>query len=406
MISMNNKGQVGVIVAILIISLLVAVLVIIQTYYVPQWMKEREAEHMDVVANQFASLKYSIDLQATQKSHSPLVNSITLGSKELPYFISSRAFGSLQILSPSESNFGVFVGGEGRNLQKFYEKIQHGEVDFINSFDVFAIWINDLEAGDGYNALSPYFNITLKASGSNSIAIHLTIKNGSGDIIFDDTISNGRTGDVELINLMDKIYNFSSLIKYINFPINVTINCSQNGSFVIKGYRYGSVETINFPPLYLAKMGEIKYSSQNAYFVNQNYIYEGSGVILNQRMGSSIIHPPLITIKNGSLPYINMTWVNVIGVEGKTGVTGYGTYSIRINYLTTYHYSAIGNLSITLYSSYSEAWFKYFNITLNESGIKYSIEKGDGYIKVGFSNVKIDMDVANVRAQIGPGWVA
>jgi len=85
---MNNKGQVGIIVAILVISLLVAVLVIIQTYYVPQWMKDREAEHMDVVANQFASLKYSIDLQAMERSSSPLINSVTLGSKELPYFIS------------------------------------------------------------------------------------------------------------------------------------------------------------------------------------------------------------------------------------------------------------------------------------------------------------------------------
>ena len=73
MYNMNNKGQVGIVVAILVISLMVAVLVIIQTYYVPQWMKEREAEHMDVVANQFASLKYSMDLQAMEKSSTPLI---------------------------------------------------------------------------------------------------------------------------------------------------------------------------------------------------------------------------------------------------------------------------------------------------------------------------------------------
>ncbi|MCD6262211.1 MAG: hypothetical protein J7J52_04230, partial [Deltaproteobacteria bacterium] len=83
--NMDNKGQVGVIVAILVVSLLVAVLVIIQTVYVPQWMKDREAEHMDNVANQFADLKYSLDLQASQRSLSPLINSITLGSKELPF---------------------------------------------------------------------------------------------------------------------------------------------------------------------------------------------------------------------------------------------------------------------------------------------------------------------------------
>ena len=403
---MNNKGQVGVVVAILVISLLVAVLVIIQTYYVPQWMKEREAEHMDVVANQFASLKYSIDLQATEKSGSPLVNSITLGSKELPYFISSRAFGSLQILSSSESNFGVSVSGNGRNLESFYEKIQHGNITWINSFETFGIWINDLESGDTYNAISPYFNITLKTSESNGILLNLTIKDGNGETVFNGIISKGNAGDIKLIDLFDEIYNFTSIVSSINFPINVTINCSSNGSFVVKGYRYGEIETINFPPLSLSRMGEIKYSSKNAYFVNQNYIYEGSAVILKQRTGSNIIHPPLIIIKNGSLPYINMTWINILGVEGKMGVTGYGTYSIRINYLESHHYSAIGNLSITIYSSYSDTWERYLNTTFNESGISYSLENGDNYIKLNFENVKIDMDVAEVRAQIGPGWVA
>ncbi|RLF42083.1 MAG: hypothetical protein DRN17_08130, partial [Thermoplasmata archaeon] len=65
MMNRNENAQVGVIVAIMMVSLLVAVLVIVQVYYVPNWMKDKESNHMDTVANQFSNLKFSIDLQAT-----------------------------------------------------------------------------------------------------------------------------------------------------------------------------------------------------------------------------------------------------------------------------------------------------------------------------------------------------
>ncbi len=403
---MNNKGQVGVVVAILVVSLLVAVLVIIQTYYVPQWMKEREAEHMDVVANQFASLKYSIDLQAMEKSSSPLINSITLGSKELPYFVSSRAFGSLEILSSQESNFSISVSGNGRSLQHFYEKIGQGNVSYINSIEIFGIWISDLESGDHYEAICPFFNISLTTSGSSDISLNLVIKNGSGSVVFNNVIYVGEGGEIKWIDLLNNLYNFSSqILPYIQFPLNVTINCSNNGSFILKGYKYGDIGAINFPPLYLQRMGEIKYSSQNAYFVNQNYIYEGGAVILEQRSGGSVVHPPIMHIENGSIPYINITVVDIVGIEGKTGAAGYGTYPIRTNYSSTYHMGAMGTLALTIYSRYTDAWQRYMESVLNASGISYTITEGDGYISISFDNIEIEMDVVKIYAQVGPGWI-
>ena len=77
----NQRGQVGVVVAILMVTLIVAVIVIIQVYYVPSWMKEKESDHMDTVGNQFSNLKFSIDLQTMAQIDVPITNSITLGSK-------------------------------------------------------------------------------------------------------------------------------------------------------------------------------------------------------------------------------------------------------------------------------------------------------------------------------------
>ena len=60
-------------------------------------MEQREAEHMDKVAEQFTYLTSVIDGQAADQSRNmPVATSITLGSKELPYMLSIKAFGSLR----------------------------------------------------------------------------------------------------------------------------------------------------------------------------------------------------------------------------------------------------------------------------------------------------------------------
>jgi hypothetical protein len=55
---------------------------------------------MEVVADQFAQLKSAIDTQAAiQQTHIPISTSIVLGNKEIPFLMSVRSFGSLDILS-------------------------------------------------------------------------------------------------------------------------------------------------------------------------------------------------------------------------------------------------------------------------------------------------------------------
>ena len=96
----SNNGVVGIVVAVLLIGLMVSVVSLLQMVYVPKWMEQREAEHMDVVDAQFSQLKFAIDTQSsTGQFNIPIATSITLGSKELPYLMSIRAFGQLEILS-------------------------------------------------------------------------------------------------------------------------------------------------------------------------------------------------------------------------------------------------------------------------------------------------------------------
>lgn len=113
---------VGVVTAILLTGLVVAVISLVQTMFVPRIMEQREAEHMDKVAEQFAYLTSVIDGQAAERTNNiPIATSITLGSKELPYLLSVRAFGTLEIL-PNMWSIGIVNGSQSENnMTSFFQ---------------------------------------------------------------------------------------------------------------------------------------------------------------------------------------------------------------------------------------------------------------------------------------------
>jgi hypothetical protein len=102
----EDKGVAGVIEALLIVALVAVVISTIQLVYIPQVMNQREADHMDEVANQIAYLKSVIDTQAltgsistnAPLSHVPMSSMITLGSRELPYFVTAASFGDISVI--------------------------------------------------------------------------------------------------------------------------------------------------------------------------------------------------------------------------------------------------------------------------------------------------------------------
>jgi hypothetical protein len=88
----------GVIEALLLVALVAIIISTIQLVYIPQMMEQRESDHMDDAENQFSYLKSVIDLQSIVKEDVPISSPITLGSRELPYFVTARAFGQLDII--------------------------------------------------------------------------------------------------------------------------------------------------------------------------------------------------------------------------------------------------------------------------------------------------------------------
>jgi hypothetical protein len=277
----KDEAVAGIVVAVMIVGLVLAVISIIQTIYIPKWMETREAEHMGVVSDQFSQLKFAIDSQVALKVNVPISTSITLGSRELGFFMSNKAFGRLSLISNE--------------------------------------W--------GYRLIRTF-----------------------GDS-FEDTL------------------------------------------------------------------GILRYNSDNAYFLNQAYIYEIGGIILNQTQGAVfIIKPEFSAAYNTSNRQVNLAWtcIDLQPKDEKTSINGYGTYPIRTEYVSSTNSTITSVKSFTIVTSYPTIWFNFLNSTLSDANLQknvdYTITKSSSDVTVSFlypplTNVILDLEKITMSAQITPGWI-
>ncbi|MDG6219393.1 MAG: hypothetical protein QCI00_08125, partial [Candidatus Thermoplasmatota archaeon] len=156
----------------------------------------------------------------------------------------------------------------------------------------------------------------------------------------------------------------------------------------------------------------IIFSSQNSQFVNQQYIYEGGAMILQQDPSSVMYGKPsfIVTEYNFSL---NVTIINISGVSGSNAVSGYGMYPIYTEIVENSigEYQEFENVTnITIRTSYPKAWFSSLNSTLRLGWSNYTIELVDAGVIIRFvddSNQyifnKINIREVDVKAQIAFG---
>jgi hypothetical protein len=302
----------GVIEALLLVALVAIVISVIQLVYIPQVMEQREAEHMDQVFNQFSSLKSMMDMQTMTRSSSPIFSMITLGSRELPYLITARAYGDLRV-----------------NEQVAY---------YITTYD------------------------------PNRIK---------------DTL-NGVT------------------LVYPPFPSGVL-------------FQSGEVP-----------LTSIEYEASNSYFINQEYILEGGGIIVNQSNGLPVMraNPSISAVyeSQSNLIKIHFDLPIPIGMRAKNDTNGDGNCFIRTNYSSnvTYSYqtdkSAFQDDDIKIYTKYLNAWneslYDILGYYINNSNIAVKIVSGHpGYIEIKPSSglnakdILLELDLKNIYVQIGPGWI-
>jgi len=130
---MDEDAVVGIVVTVLLIGLAVSVTVMVNNVYVPEWTEEQEASHMDQVANQFASFKQNVDLQALIEQQTSLSSWFTLGSKELPILNSGRTFGRLALL---EDSYNITINSDVDDPEQYYLSMGSLKFEAGNSYFV------------------------------------------------------------------------------------------------------------------------------------------------------------------------------------------------------------------------------------------------------------------------------
>jgi hypothetical protein len=127
--------------------------------------------------------------------------------------------------------------------------------------------------------------------------------------------------------------------------------------------------------------------------------------------------PSITAINDTNHHIISVSLIDIKEVLGKTGATGYGTYSIRTNYSSKSGNALIARaVNITVFSDYTAAWTRYFQNMLNASSLtnftvvtnetEHSVTVTiDGPQSSDRYDVDLSLDVIGVYAQIGPGWV-
>jgi len=160
----TDEAVVGVVTAILLVGVIVAVFSLVQTMYIPKIMEQREADHMDKVAEQFTYLTSVIDGQAANPTNTmPIATSITLGSKELPYMLSMKAFGTLEILDAERSERSIIITtGSGINTYDIgvitYSSMNGYFLDQTYTYEAGAMIVSQTDEGN-MMMIRPSFSI-------------------------------------------------------------------------------------------------------------------------------------------------------------------------------------------------------------------------------------------------------
>lgn len=165
--------------------------------------------------------------------------------------------------------------------------------------------------------------------------------------------------------------------------------------------------------------GTITYSSSNAYYMNQVYVYENGALILSQQSEDVMsVQPSLSILLNKDLSF---TIFRISELGDKTSAGGYGTYPIQTRFVDSKGYNYKDVKSIKIETSYQNAWNLFLKDVLmsNSLDVDFGFEAhvtsypDQGTVVVTFTddpgnNVflpDLDVKLIDIAAQISPGWI-
>jgi hypothetical protein len=215
----TDNAVVGIFTVVLIISLIIGVMAVINTVYVPQWLKQTEFQHMNQVSNQFAQLKYAIDIQSITNVSSAISSLVTMGSVEIPFLGVHQSFDELSI--PSKSCTLSITSKTGSHSSYYTDSIKFTShnTNFIDQsfiYEAGALILDQVEQ----NVLLARPTILVTEYGKNLSITFINITEGTGS----NNFASGR-GTFPIYTQITKnnleytvIHNVTTITIQTNYP--------------------------------------------------------------------------------------------------------------------------------------------------------------------------------------------
>jgi hypothetical protein len=422
----------------MLVSLIAVVFSVISLEYVPAWTKDAEAEHMELASNQFSELAHTINSQVAFRANESISSPIQLGSKVL--FAAAPSSGSLEIVP---NKFGValnsssILGTTPVNRTRSIPPAGAAEASIASvsyfMLNVSAQLTNGRTATVHLTVNDPdgkagevFLNITLWKNQQGATVANLCVIDRNKSKIFNQIVGDGLDSLTSKgvvtnyrTNLLNPDFRFTEVLASTAAPYDMSLTLSVNG---------GSTAAANYDIIYekyaesnLERTYEcdtLSYSSDNSYFVNQDYAYDGSGVIVSQSIaggnGSMFFQQPSVSIeKTGNTARMNFLIVNII-TEGTNQASGNGVSSVKTRYVSSEATAfETHELNMTISTKYVNAWMEFFDRSFADagfaSGTDYTISQAGDSITINFKgkingterDIYFYLNYAVVSADIG-----
>lgn len=342
--------------AVLMFGLLVLTLTVIQVKFVPVWSEDREARHMQALADDLRQLKSDLDRQAGNDTATPITANLPLSTGGgFRFFQPPANLGSTAAFSPSPSGIGLvasstkpvqvlrrdgldlFATGnswdpqlEGSsdiydvtNVQHLRERIDlcqgvtsggscpDSYIGGPNANDYDA---NDLvtlyifSSTDDVNPLCRIVTTTSLNSGEYTFTVHLYDASGNEVSSDFESLFQQVTQDYLYFDLLDSSlflepvlatgqapFHFRLVESGLNADYQVVYTDAATGAL---GGSAGILQAAGFSQT--TASGRLELQSNNQHYEDQTYVLEHGAVILEQPQGSAMVAPPAIGAAMGA----------------------------------------------------------------------------------------------------------
>ena len=307
----DEDGVSAVIGAILVVGLIVATTITVQTQYVPVWSEQREYGHVQTLQNQLATLKDELDRQVQNRTSFAKTTSVTMGVPAGGSFNGQSipdkfAFDPTPKTATWGTNAITLFGQDGRLTDAVNENwatVQTG-TEVTNVFSVHSLRVKLLDVsntdngdhvtvtvygGDGLFAGDFRMLVDNADQQNNDYAIYHRTRTASSTVISDNPHQYSGPRAPIWVDLLLPEERFQQILAAAAPPMRLVLTQTEAAEFAVtytivsEGEEIivgGGAVTNQFAKS--SQSGSLVYHNFNEHYVAQEYHFEHGGLILKE----------------------------------------------------------------------------------------------------------------------------